>query len=174
MFNLKNIKENLIFFLLFIFLFFISLTLYRDYGISIDEDSTRYHGLVSLNYLKIILNDQFSLNLPIDQNIQSLQNYEYRSYGVFFELLALSLENLFKINGYNNIFYFKHLVTHSFFILATIFIIKIIYKNFDNIYLAFWSGACFYTTPRIFAHSFFNNKDIIFLSFFYNINIFCP
>jgi hypothetical protein len=33
--------------------------LHNDYGISIDEESTRYHGLVSLNYIIKILNNYF-------------------------------------------------------------------------------------------------------------------
>jgi hypothetical protein len=166
MFNYINLKENLILALLFISLFLISTFLYKDFGISIDEDSTRHHGLVSLNYIKILINDYLNLNLVIDENIQDLKNYEYKTYGVFFELLVLGLENVFSISGYKNIFHFKHLITHSFFILATVFLVKIIYKNFNNVFLAFWGGICFYTTPRLFAHSFFNNKDIIFLSFF--------
>tara|TARA_A100001015_G_C14977373_1_gene707887 strand:- start:206 stop:1831 length:1626 start_codon:yes stop_codon:yes gene_type:complete len=161
-----NFKENIVLVLLFILFFLISLLIYKDYGISIDEDSTRHHGLVSFNYIKILLNNSFNLNLSIDNNLQNLKNYEYKTYGVFFELLVLSLENLFSINDYRDIYYFRHLATHFFFILATIFLIKIIYRNFANIYLALWGGICFYTTPRIFAHSFFNNKDIIFLSFF--------
>ena len=60
----------------------------------------------------------------------------------------------------------KHILTHFFFLLGVIFMIKIIYNNFGNIFLAFWSGLLLYSTPRIFAHSFFNNKDIIFMSFF--------
>ena len=29
----------------------IAINIYKDFGISIDEESTRYHGLVSLNYV---------------------------------------------------------------------------------------------------------------------------
>ena len=95
MFNYINLKENLILALLFISLFLISTFLYKDFGISIDEDSTRHHGLVSLNYIKILINDYLNLNLVIDENIQDLKNYEYKTYGVFFELLVLGLENVF-------------------------------------------------------------------------------
>ena len=52
--NYINLKENLVLALLFVSLFLISTFLYKDFGISIDEDSTRIHGLVSLNYIKIL------------------------------------------------------------------------------------------------------------------------
>ena len=79
-----NFKENIVLVLLFILFFLISLLIYKDYGISIDEDSTRHHGLVSFNYIKILLNNSFNLNFSIDNNLQNLKNYEYKTYGVFF------------------------------------------------------------------------------------------
>ena len=81
--NYINLKENLVLTLLFVSLL-ISTFLYKDFGISIDEESTRHHGLVSLNYIKILINKYFNLNFEINQNIQDLENYEYKTYGVFF------------------------------------------------------------------------------------------
>ena len=60
---MKNINNKIshnqlnkyLLFLFFIYLF-ISLWIYKDYGISIDEPSTRVHGLVSFNYIISILN----------------------------------------------------------------------------------------------------------------------
>ena len=37
---------------------------------------------------------------------------------------------------------------------------------FKNRYLAYFGTILLYTTPRIFAHSFYNGKDLAFLSFF--------
>ena len=48
----KNLINNhLLFIILLPILVSLSLVVYKDYGISIDEESTRMHGLVSLNYL---------------------------------------------------------------------------------------------------------------------------
>ena len=148
----------------------IAINIYKDFGISIDEESTRYHGLVSLNYVI----EFFGLHFEPFKNIKSLETYEYREYGVLFEILSAILENIFKINSYQDIFYFRHLYVHIIFFISIIFFYRIILNLFDNLYLALAGSTILYTTPRIFAHSFYNSKDIIFLSLFIiSIYFFC-
>ena len=49
---MDNIYKHKYFLILILIVpFLISFSIYKDYGISIDEESTRYHGLVSLNYI---------------------------------------------------------------------------------------------------------------------------
>ena len=148
--------------------FLIGIGIYKDFGISIDEESTRYHGLVSLNYLI----EFFNFNFETTTNIKKLESYEYREYGVFFEIIPAILEKVFNKNNYQEIFYFRHLYVHIIFLVSVIFFYNIIKNLFDNIYFALIGSAILYTTPRIFAHSFFNSKDIIFLSMFI-ISLYC-
>ena len=55
-----------------------------------------------------------------------------------------------------------------------IFFYRTILNLFNSFYLALSGTAILYTTPRIFAHSFYNSKDIIFLSMFIiSIYFFC-
>ena len=79
------------------------------------------------------------------------------------------LENIFEIKSYQEIFYFRHLYVHTIFLISIIFFYRIILNLFNSFYLALFGSAILYTTPRIFAHSFYNSKDIIFLS----ISIIC-
>ena len=46
-----HLKKHLLIILTFPLLIVLSVIIYKDYGISIDEESTRMHGLVSLNYI---------------------------------------------------------------------------------------------------------------------------
>ena len=140
--------------------------LHNDYGISIDEESTRYHGLVSLNYIIKILNNYFYLNLNVLENITELKNYELREYGVIFELFAAICEKIFFLKEYDDIFYFRHLLNHFIFLIGICFFYKILFKAYNNVYLAIIGSGILYSTPRIFAQSFYNSKDIIFLSVF--------
>ena len=151
---------------MFFLLLGISLLLFKDYGISIDEESTRFHGIVTYNYILNILNNYFDFNFPIEIDSPDLENYEFRSYGVLFEVFSLFLEKIFSITNYQNIFYFRHFLTNLFFIVGVIYFAKLIYENFNNIFLSIWGSLILYTSPRIFADSFYNSKDIIFLSFF--------
>lgn len=164
----KNKLNNYLIFLFFIYII-LSLTIYKDYGISIDEPSTRFHGLVSFNYVVGILNKFFFFNFSVNENLPNLQNYEYRDYGVFFELIAILIENIFQLKSFSDIFYLRHLITNIIYIFSALIFAKIIYKFTKNFSFSLLGSMILYTTPRIFANSFYNNKDLIFLSFF----IFC-
>ncbi len=160
---MDNIYKHKYFLILILIVpFLISFSIYKDYGISIDEESTRYHGLVSLNYII----EFFNFNFESIENIKRLETYEFREYGVFFEILSAILENIFEIKSYQEIFYFRHLYVHTIFLISIIFFYRIIFNLFNSLFLALSGSAILYTTPRIFAHSFYNSKDIIFLSMF--------
>ena len=171
---MKSKNQNKKFFLpnkilitfLIVILIIIGFYLHNDYGISIDEESTRYHGLVSLNYIIKILNNYFYLNLNVLENITELKNYELREYGVIFELFAAICEKIFFLKEYDDIFYFRHLLNHFIFLIGIYFFYKILFKAYNNVYLAIIGSGILYSTPRIFAQSFYNSKDIIFLSVF--------
>ena len=159
----KNKLNNYLILLFFIYFFF-SFTIYKDYGISIDEPSTRFHGLVSFNYIIGLLNKFLFFNFTISESLPDLQNYEHRDYGVFFEIIAITVERILKLNNFNEIFYLRHLITNIFFIFSSLFFAKIIFKFTKNLNFSLWGSIILYTTPRIFANSFYNNKDLIFLS----------
>ena len=91
---LKKKIEYYLFFLFFLLLG-ISLLLFKDYGISIDEESTRFHGIVTYNYILIILNNYFVFILPLEIDSPDLENYEFRSYGVLFEVFRYSWKRFF-------------------------------------------------------------------------------
>ena len=171
---MKSKNQNKNFFLpnkilitfLIVILIVIGFYLHNDYGISIDEESTRHHGLVSLNYIIKILNNYFYLNLNVLENITELKNYELGEYGVIFELFAVICEKIFFLKEYDDIFYFRHLLNHFIFLIGIYFFYKILFKAYNNVYLAIIGSGILYSTPRIFAQSFYNSKDIIFLSVF--------
>ena len=86
---MNNIYKNRNFSIIILIVpFLISIGIFKDFGISIDEESTRYHGLVSLNYLI----EFFNFNFETTANIKKLESYEYREYGVFFEIIPAILK----------------------------------------------------------------------------------
>ena len=102
-------KEKIINFLtilLFCFYFFIGINIYKDYGFSIDEPFQRTSGY----YWYIWIINNFFENYS---NIESLQDsfnkMEWSSemlegtfleYGVFFDLLAVIIEDQFNLKNY--------------------------------------------------------------------------
>ena len=160
-------SENIIILFFFIGLAIIGYILHQDYGISFDEESTRFHGLVSLNYICELLFPNKKFEFQINNFIPKLDEYEYREYGVFFEILLITIiEIILEIKNFSEIFYNRHFANHLLFIISIICFYFLCLDIFKNKLYSFLGATILYTSPRIFAQSFYNDKDLVFLSFF--------
>ena len=162
-----HLKKHLLIIFTLPLLIVLSVIVYKDYGISIDEESTRMHGLVSLNYICNLFFPNYDFNFQLANNIPDLNSYPYREYGVFFEIfLILIVEILFGLSDFSEIFYLRHLITNLLFLSSLICFYLISLEIFKSKYFAYLSVIILYSSPRIFADSFYNDKDLVFLSFF--------
>jgi len=165
--NKKTSKK--ITFLLFFTLFLTGLFTFKDYGISIDEEFHRSSGFYWLNYIlnftsfgdfknlvSIKINQIHGFTLPLPET--------YPYYGVVFDLPIAFLEVLFQINDPKNYFYFKHLLNFILFFISSVFFYKLLLNRFINYNIALIGTLFFILSPRIYGNSFFNNKDLVFLS----------
>ncbi len=177
--NLNNFFKNLssprfhqiISIVFFIFFFIIGLNIYKDFGLSSDEPFQRSIGY----YWYIYLLEFFSINIESIDQVRKKFELMYWSdyirsgnliqYGIFFETLASFIEEFFNIENSRNAFQFKHLLTFCFFFLSSIFFYKIIRERYNNTLFAILITFFFLSSPRIFAESFYNCKDIVFMSF---------
>ncbi len=137
-----------------IILFFITvaigLSVYQDYGISWDEPIQRGMGRVSYDY--------------VFHNDTSLIIYNERSHGVAFELPLIAIERKCHITDQRDLYLMRHLVTHLFFLISAFFGYILCFRLFKDQLLACMGYIMIVFNPRIYAHSFFNTKDIPFLS----------
>ena len=147
----------------FLIIFLIGLNIFSHYGISIDEDNSRTNGLVSLNYVIEIFNlDAFeklkSLNLP------QIHEYPEQGNGVIFDLPLSLFELIFNIDNSRDIFLYRHFFTFLIFFVSLIYFYFILKDRFKSYLLAVLGVLLLILSPRIFAQSFYNSKDIIFMS----------
>ena len=70
-------SKNFIILFFFIVLAIIGYTLHADYGISLDEESSRFHGIVSLNYICEYFFPNLKFGFQINNFIPKLNEYEY-------------------------------------------------------------------------------------------------
>ena len=168
-----KIKDN---FNYFIFIFFISFFLigsniFSDYSVTPDEPLHRINGFISLKYII----DLFSINL---NNIETLQEIPdlysdwRRTYGSLFDLPFAFIEFSYDIS-IQNIFLIKHYFLFLIYFISTIFFFLLIQKNLKNKKIALLGVIILISTPRIFSHSFYNSKDILFLSLIIIATYFC-
>ena len=157
----NQIKNNYPYFIFFI-IFIIQILIYSDYGLSWDEGFSRLNGIVSFNYIIEKINIFESLKY---EDTPNLNEYIDNEYGVFFELINIILEKIFNLNDTKDIYLSRHLLNSLIFLIAGIYF----YYTLNQFYtksISILGFLIFFIHPRIFAQSFYNSKDIIFLSFF--------
>ena len=126
-----------------------------DYGISGDEQYQRLVGNAALDYLAGDGERAF------DQLPDTLSQY----YGAAFEApLALLLERIIGLEDSRDISLGRHFLTHLFFLVGGVFCYLLVHRLFGSRPLALIATVLFLLHPRIYAHSFFNTKDIPFLA----------
>ena len=162
--NLKQIT-----FLLFSIFFLVGLFTFKDYGISIDEEYGRFCGFYWLSYVLSFLPFDELKNL-VDIKLNKIHGpslltpEEYPFYGVIFDLPVAFLEVIFQIEDSENYYYLKHFLNFLLFFISSIFFYKLLLNRFSNYKVSIIGTLFFVLSPRIYGSSFFNNKDLIFLS----------
>ena len=159
---MKKILEKNFHFIIFLVFFILQTFIYSDYGFSWDETFSRLNGLVSFNYIvqKLSIFEYFSL-----KDIPDLENYIDNEYGVFFEILNIFIEKIFNLNDKEVIYRSRHYFNSLIFFIASIYFYFTLNKFYPKT-ISLFGFLIFLTHPRIFAQSFYNSKDIIFLCFF--------
>ena len=162
--------QNIIIYLLFAIFFFTGFFTFKDYGISIDEDYGRRAGFYWLDYVLSFtsfeeIKNSVSLRLDQIHGFTILSPEDYPWYGVPFDLPVAFLETIFEINDPKEYFYFKHFLNFFLFFISSIFFYRLLLNRFSNYYISLIGTLFFVLSPRIYGSSFFNNKDVVFLSF---------
>ncbi len=158
---MKKILINNIHIIFFIIFFLFQFQIYGDYGFSWDEKYSRLNGLVSFNYIV----EKLSLKeFLIEGNIPKLSEHTDREYGSLFEIFTVFIERGFNINETKQIYLTRHFLNSLFFFLASIYFFLTLDKFYSKS-ISLIGFLIFISHPRIFAHSFYNSKDLIFLCF---------
>lgn len=152
--------SNLQYLILFTYLIAGSIIL-PDYGISTDEPIQRKHGIVSFDYI----NQKFNIFPEIQPTYEeNLPDYEYRDYGVAFQVFSYGMEKLLKIEDARSVFLIRHFLTFMLFWLSAYYFFKTAELTFNNRLIPVLGLLFYILSPRIFTEAFYNPKDIILLS----------
>ena len=127
----------------------VGLAVLNDYGVAFDEVHQRLLAMLNLEF--------------IQGSAAAIPRSEDRFYGLAFELPILLTEYAFRLESDRGIHIFRHLQTHLFFLIGGLFAYLLAFRLFRNSLLAVVAMLLFLLHPRLYAHSFFNSKDIPFL-----------
>ena len=125
-----------------------------DYGISTDEEHQRGIGQAALDSLA-------------GDSAQALNWAPHaRYYGAVFEVPLLLVERMLGLDDGRDVYLSRHWLTHLFFLAGGVFSYLLVLRMFGSRLLALVALALFLLHPRLYAHSFFNSKDIPFAAMF--------
>ena len=135
--------------ILFVVTLILGLAIYKDYGMGWDEPLQRDPAVLSWNY--VVHGDQ------------TLFKTETDNHGAGFELVLLFVEKNMHLTDTRDIYLMRHIFTHIFFLLSAFAGYVLVYRLFRDKWIASMGFIMFVFAPRIYAHSYFNSKDLPFL-----------
>jgi hypothetical protein len=144
----SNSSMKTIVILFFLIYFVVGSFLFKDYGVTTDEVYQIDKARITLDYVFGRSNE--------------LLTYPDRHYGAIFPIILDGSKNI--LSDSRDVFLYRHFITFSFFYLSTILFYKLLRKLDYNRFLSLLGTILLVVHPHIFAHSFFNPKDIPFLS----------
>ena len=124
-----------------------------DYAVT--SDTVFYQRPLAVMMLDFALGDADAL--PDDHN---------KFYGAAFEVLPLLVERVAGLDDTRAIYLTRHLMTHLFFISAGFCCYLLAYRMTGSRLLGLFAMLLFLLHPRMYGHSYFNSKDLPFLSMF--------
>lgn len=161
------LKKQILTYLLFVVLLTIGLFCYKDYGLTIDDEHYRINGLFYYNYIK----DFFYLLINYDLTELKILNQEIRknplsNHPAIFETILALFSDITNSNDTREIYNLSHLLNFSIYTLSLFFLYQIIFNRFKSYKIAIISILIIFLSPRFFAESFYNSRDIFFFSIF--------
>lgn len=125
----------------------VGLLIYGDYGISWDEPMQRSYGQVAMEYVL--------------ESDTALHQHQSRYHGPVFQMLLYCAELLSgdELNTYR----VRHLITFLFSIVGLFFFYRLLLLLRFTPHWAVTGMLFLNLSPRIFAHSFYNSKDAVFM-----------
>ena len=125
-----------------------------DYGVTTDE---------FVNALRAERNYAFLIGEADDF---ASEKFEFRLYGPAFDMALLFVERAFGLEDVRSAHLSRHLLLHLCFLVGGLFAYLLARRLFGNRLPAVGAMLLFLLHPRLYAHSFFNTKDISFLALF--------
>ena len=166
-----NRQEIIVVTLIYLIFFIIGILSYQDFGISVDEWDLRVLGFVNLKYITEIFFQNISVKLDEILLIPKISDYSGNTHGAIFAVPMAFVEYFFNITDSQKYYFIRHYFNHLIFLISNFYFFLVVKERFNNWIYGIIGGLFLFISPRIFAESFYNQKDILFLSLF-TINLY--
>jgi len=147
-------------------LLLLGIWLHRDYGVSWDEPTDHQNGSVSGRYVAELLLPGLLRGNPTLATIPPITNYTDNDHGVAFELPVAALGLLLTPGNQQGYFFLRHLLIFFTAVVGIWALYRLGSIYFRREWLGLLAALLLVLSPRLFAESFFNGKDVPFMVFF--------
>ena len=156
-------QRNIIIIIICFTLYIIGLLISDDYGLGWDEKARRSGALSHLKYVCELIGYE---HVKLEHILDVKDHYSAWSapYGMLFEFPSLIIEEIFNLTDRKQVFLTRHKLIFSIYFLGILGFFFFSREIFSSDKKAIISALIYSLHPRIFAHGFFNPKDIIFMS----------
>jgi hypothetical protein len=151
---LTKFRPETVVVLFFLIYLLIGLSIFDDYGISYDEGFSRSRGIINYNYI-------LKRNHP-DQLLYDPGKY----HGPAFDIFLVFIEDKLPAHTSRDLYLIRHLLTFFVFYISVWFFYLLCKDRFHDWKAGLLGSGWLILSPRIFADSFYNVKDLAFLSVF--------
>ena len=160
----KNIflkYENYFIVTYFTLIFFIGWSIVGHYGVTLDDNIYYTNAENTFVYIQ-----QFFLSFFNDEI--KLANYreKLKEFPIVYELFLVLVCKLLKINDFQEIYLTAHKLNFLIFFSSLLIFFKFIKKRFKSTLISLLGISFLILSPRIFAESFYNSRDIFFMCLF--------
>ena len=124
-----------------------------DYGLSTDQPTQQQIGELTVRYV-------------FGEDMRLLTKRDYRYYGAAFEVGLIAFQRLLGLTDTRHMYLSRYLLGHAFFLAGAFACYLLAQRLFKSRALALIAMLLLLCHPRMYGHSFFNSKDLPFLSMF--------
>lgn len=149
---MKQWAEKYLGYVLIFGAFLIGLSHYGDYGVAWDENDQRHIGRVNYQY--------------VFEGNPEFQTFKDKDYGPVYEMALFAIEKKLDIQDSRDLYRFRHMAGHLFYLLGVLCVFWLIQGLYGQMELSIIGVLLLLFMPHIYAHSFFNSKDIPFASWY--------
>jgi 4-amino-4-deoxy-L-arabinose transferase-like glycosyltransferase len=144
----------------------LGLGLYRDYGIGWDEQVDRLNGIINAKYVALQLAPELARRQPTFAEIPDMRDNQDTDHGVFYQLPLVVLEKVVGAEDTRDIYFLRHLVIWLTCVAGTWVVYRLGAWRFGSWRWGLVTASLLVLSPRLFAESFYNYKDPVFMGFF--------
>ncbi|RSK46565.1 hypothetical protein [Hymenobacter perfusus] len=144
----------------------LGVALHRDYGVGWDEQLDRLNGIINAKYVALKLAPELARRQATFAQVPDMRDNQDVDHGVFYQLPLVVLEKVARVEDSRDVYFFRHLVIWLTCVAGTYALYRLAARYLGSGPWGLAVAAALVLSPRMFAESFYNYKDLVFLGFF--------